>query len=164
MTAVSSGYSFRQIALHWLVFVLVAYQWFTGDRMTDLFRAAHGGPPAAVNPGWATIHVVVGAAVLLLMVWRLGIRRSRGAPPQPEQHPALQWLASAVHVGLYLDLIGGALAGLVAWFWLPGVAGLHHLMMRPVLLVLVALHLVGALWHRFVVKDDIMTRMIRPAR
>ena len=37
-------------------------------------------------------------------------------------------------------------------------------MMRPVLLVLFALHVVGALWHRFVVRDDVVTRMIRPAR
>lgn len=161
---VTYGYSLRQIGLHWVVFLLVAYQWFTGDNMADLFEAAHGGPAAAVNPGWATVHVVVGVAVLLLMVWRLGLRHTEGAPPQAKQHPALQWLASAVHVGLYLDLILGALAGLVAYYWLPSLAGLHHLLMRPVLLLLVALHVVGAIWHRFVVKDDVMTRMIRPAR
>lgn len=160
----TNGYSLRQIGLHWVVFALVAYQWFTGDNMTDLFKAAHGGPPASVNPGWATIHVLVGVAVLLFMGWRLGLRHTEGAPPAAKQHPALQALASAVHVGLYLDLILGALAGLVAYYWLPSFAGLHHLLMRPVLLALVALHVVGALWHRFVVKDDVMTRMIRPAR
>ena len=164
MTITSIGYSARQIGLHWLVFVLVAYQWFTGDDMTDIFHAAHGGPPAAVNPNWATIHVVVGVAVLLLMVWRLGLRRSEGAPPPPKQHPALEWLASAVHVGLYLDLVVGALVGLLAYFLIPQLAGLHHLMMRPILLLLLALHVVGALWHRFVVRDDVVTRMIRPAR
>lgn len=30
--ATSGGYSARQIGLHWLVFVLAAYQWFTGDH------------------------------------------------------------------------------------------------------------------------------------
>jgi cytochrome b561 len=159
-----NGYSLRQIALHWVVFLLVAYQWFTGGFMTKLFRAANGGPAAAVDPGWARIHVVVGFTVLLAMVWRLALRRADGAPPPAKQHPALQWLASAVHVGLYLDLILGALAGLVAYFWLPSLAGLHHLLMRPVLLALVALHVAGALWHRFVAKDDVMTRMVRPAR
>ena len=34
MARVSIGYSVRQIGLHWLVFLLVAYQWFTGDFMT----------------------------------------------------------------------------------------------------------------------------------
>jgi cytochrome b561 len=42
---VSAGYSARQIALHWIVFVLVAFQFVIGDNMTDLFRAAHGGAP-----------------------------------------------------------------------------------------------------------------------
>ena len=161
---VSTGYSTRQIALHWIVFVLVAFQWFTGDDMTDLFRAAHGGRPADVAPAWTPIHIAVGVAILAVMLWRLVLRRTEGAPPPPKQHPALEWLASAVHVGLYLDLIGAALVGLVAYFWLPSLAGLHHLMVRPILLVLVGLHFLGALWHRFVVRDDVMTRIIRPAR
>ncbi len=37
-------------------------------------------------------------------------------------------------------------------------------MVRQILVVLFALHFAGALWHRFVVRDDIMTRMVRPAR
>ena len=77
---VTYGYSLRQIGLHWVVFLLVAYQWFTGDDMADLFEAAHGGPAAAVNPGWATVHVVVRVAVLLLMVWRLGLRHTEWLP------------------------------------------------------------------------------------
>ena len=40
---VSKGSSARQIALHWIAFVLVAFQWFAGDDMTRLFRVAHGG-------------------------------------------------------------------------------------------------------------------------
>ncbi len=160
----NKGYSGRQIGLHWLAFALVAYQWFTGGNMTDLFRAAHGGPPAGVAPGWAPAHIAVGVVVLLVMLWRLKLRHAEGTPPPAKQHPALQWLASAVHVGLYLDLIVGALVGLAAYFWLPKLAGVHHLMMRPVFLALFALHVIGALYHRFVVRDDVMTRMVRPAR
>ena len=85
-----------------------------------------------------------------------------GAPAPPKQHPALEWLAAAVHVGLYADLILGALVGLVAYFWLPGLG--EPLMMRQILIVLFALHFIGALWHRFVLRDEGMTRMIRPAR
>jgi cytochrome b561 len=161
---VSKGYNGRQIALHWIVFVLVAFQWFIGDDMTRLFRAAHGGPATDLPPTWASIHIAVGVAILALMLWRLGLRLADGTPAPPKQHPALEWLASAVHAGLYLDLIGAALVGLVAYFWLPQLAGLHHLMVRQILLVLFALHFAGALWHRFVVRDDVMTRMIRPAR
>ena len=161
---VSTGYSARQIALHWIVFVLVAYQWFTGDHMTQLFKAAHGGPPTGAASAWTPVHIAVGVVILAVMLWRLVLRRTEGTPPPPKQHPALEFLASAVHVGLYLDLIGAALVGLVAYFWLPQLAGLHHLMVRPILLALFALHFVGALWHRFVVRDDVMTRIVRPAR
>ena len=161
---VSAGYSTRQIALHWLVFALVALQFLAGDNMTALFRASHGGPPADAGSSWAPIHIVVGLAILAAMLWRVMLRRTVGAPPAARQHPALQALAAAVHVGLYIDLIGAALVGLAAYFWLPSLAGLHHLMVRPVLILLFGLHLLGALWHRFVLRDDVMTRMLRPAR
>ena len=161
---VSSGYSIRQIVLHWIVAVLIAFQWLTGDAMTELFRAAHGGRPTDVASIWTPIHIAVGLAILAAMLWRLALRRTEGTPPAPKQHGALEWLASAVHVGLYLDLIGAALVGLVACFWLPRLAGQHHLMVRPILLALFALQFVGALWHRLVVRDDVVTRIIRPAR
>ena len=161
---VSVGYSARQIALHWIVFVLVAFQFVMGDNMTDLFRAAHGGRPTDVGSIWAPVHIAVGIAILASMLWRVMLRRTVGAPPAAKQHPALQALAAAVHVGLYVDLIGAALVGLAAYFWLPELAGLHRLMVRPILIVLFALHVVGALWHWFVVRDEVMTRMMRPTR
>ncbi len=40
---VSKGLQRAPIALHWIAFVLVAFQWFAGDDMTRLFRVAHGG-------------------------------------------------------------------------------------------------------------------------
>jgi cytochrome b561 len=161
---VSVGYSTRQIALHWIVFALVAFQFFAGDNMTALFRASHGGPPAEAGQSWAPIHIAVGLAILAAMLWRLMLRRRVGAPPAAKEFWALQWLATAVHVGLYVDLIGAALVGLAANFWLPSLTGLHHLMVRPILILLVGLHVIGALWHRFIVGDDVMARMARPAR
>jgi cytochrome b561 len=161
---VSVGYSARQIALHWIVFVLVAFQYVTGGDMTHLFRAAHGGRPTDVGSIWAPVHIAAGLAILATMLWRVILRRTVGAPPAAKQHPALQALAAAVHVGLYIDLIGAALVGLAAYFWLPELAGLHRLMVRPILSILFVLHVIGALWHWLVVRDDVMTRMLRPAR
>ena len=97
---VSAGYSVRQIALHWIVFVLVAFQYFLGGNMTHLFRAAHGGPPTDVGSIWAPIHIVVGLVILAAMLWRLMLRRTVGAPPAATQFWALQRLATAMHVGL----------------------------------------------------------------
>ena len=156
-------YSSRQIALHWTVFVLVAFQFVMGDNMTDLFRAAHGGRPTDTSAIWAPIHIAVGILILIAMLARLALRRRDGVPKPPKQAAVLQWLASAVHAGLYVDLIGAPIVGAIAYFLLPSFAGLHHLMTRQILVVLVALHLAGALWHWLVARDDVMTRMVRPA-
>src|SRR5271169_1588336 len=100
---VSVGYSARQIALHWIVFVLVVFQFVMGDDMTDLFRATDGGPPTGTSSIWAPVHIAVGLAILATMVWRVMLRRTVGSPPAATQHPALQALAAAVHAGLYVD-------------------------------------------------------------
>jgi cytochrome b561 len=158
-----AGYSARQIALHWIVFVLVAFQFAIGNQMTHLFRAAHGGNPTDANAIWAPIHITVGLLILIAMLARVALRRLDGVPAPPKQHPALEWLAGAVHAGLYVDLIGAPIVGLIAYVWLSPLAGLHQLMTRPILVALFVLHFAGALWHRFVVRDDVMTRIVRPA-
>jgi len=163
LAAVPASYSARQIALHWIVFILVAFQFMTGDNMTHLFRAAHGGNPAEASPAWTPVHIGVGLVILVLMLARLALRRIDRVPPAPKQLLALEWLARAVHAGLYIDLIGAPIVGLIAYLWLPELAGLHKLMARQILVVLFALHFAGAIWHWLVVRDDVMTRMIRPA-
>jgi cytochrome b561 len=160
---VPAHYATRQIVLHWIVFVLVAFQFAAGNQMTHLFLAAHGGNPTHANPIWTPLHIGVGVLILILMLARLALRRIDGVPPAPKQGPALEWLAGAVHAGLYIDLIGAPVVGLIAYLWLPELAGLHKLMVRPILVALFALHFAGALWHWLIVRDDVMTRMVRPA-
>ncbi len=155
-----NGYNRLQIELHWLVFALVAFLFFTGDNTTDAFRA-HA---ALLNAPWLWIHLLAGLAVAAFMLWRLRLRASRGAPPPPaDEAPALRLLALGVHWLLYIDLIGAALIGLLAMFWLPGLAGLHETMTRLALLVLVGLHIAGAFAHQFYWRDNVLMRMLRPA-
>jgi cytochrome b561 len=115
-----ASYSTRQIALHWIVFLLAAFQFMTGDHMTHLFRAAHGGNPADASSVWTPIHISVGLLILVLMLARLALRRFDRVPPPPRQAPALEWLAGSVHAGLYIDLIGAPVVGLIAFFGCPG--------------------------------------------
>ncbi len=159
-----AGYTKRQIALHWIVFVLVAFQFAIGNQMAHLFRAAHGGSPTHASAIWVPVHIVVGDVILIAMLARLVLRRRDGLPAPPKQHPALERLASAVHFGLYVDLIGAPIVGAIAYFWLPAFAGLHRLMTRPILVALFGLHLAGALWHWLVVRDDVMARIFLPRR
>ena len=144
--------------------MLVAFQFFTGDNMTDLFRAAHGGQPTDVSSAWTGIHIVVGVAILLAMLWRLALRRTRRRAAAAEAAPGARMARKARSMPGFMSTSSAPLVGLVAYFWLPVLGELHELMIRQILIVLFALHVVGALWHRFVVRDDVMTRMVRPAR
>lgn len=160
-----AGYRFSQIALHWLVAFVVLFLFVTGDNMTQVFRAGLKAQPTDASWAWVPIHIAAGLVVLAAMLWRLGLRRQFGALAPPETEPApLRWLASAVHVGLYLDLIGAAIVGLLAYFWFPSLAGVHELLSRAVLIGLALLHIAGALWHELYWGDNVLTRMVKPAR
>jgi cytochrome b561 len=76
-----AAYSARQIVLHWIVFVLVAFQFAIGNQMSHLFGAAHGGNPTRANPIWTPVHISVGILILILMLARLALRRIDGIPP-----------------------------------------------------------------------------------
>ena len=163
--AAPAGYRASQIHLHWTVFALTLFQFVAGDNMTHLFRAAHGGRPTEASAIWTPIHIAVGLAILALTLARLGLRRRYGAPPPPAgESAALRWIAGAVHVGLYVDLIGAAIVGLLAYFLFPGLAGLHEFLSRPALMVLVGLHALGALFQHFILRSDVLWRMLRPIR
>ena len=88
IASVPAGYSLRQIVLHWIVFVLVAFQFVMGDNMTDLFRSAHGGRPTDTSASWAPIHIAVGILILIAMLraWRcvvsMACPRRRSSTPR----------------------------------------------------------------------------------
>jgi cytochrome b561 len=157
------GYNATQIGLHWLVFVAAAFLFFTGDTTTHRYFADLHGSASETPAYWVPLHAIVGVAILAAMIWRLALRHTIGAPPPPDgEAPALRILAQAAHVGLYLDLIAASLIGLAVYFGWSALAGLHELLSRVVLIVLVALHVAGALAHQFYWKDDVMRRMSRP--
>jgi cytochrome b561 len=157
------GYRRPQIVLHWLVFLLVAFLFFTGDNMTDAFDAMRKSGGSAWSYAWIPIHMTAGVAVLVFMLWRLSLRRRFGAPPPPQDEPApLRILAVSVHHLLYLLFILAPIGGLVGFFLIPKAADIHELMVRIPLMILVGLHVAGALWHQFVVRDNVLSRMWRP--
>ena len=160
MSAVPNGYRRSQILLHWFVFVLVAFLFFTGDNMTDAFRAML---KTGANSVWIPVHIIAGLCVFAAMIARLALRRSLGAPPPPDDEAApLRIAAIGVHGLLYLDLLLAPLVGLVAFFLAPSAGGVHEFMVRLPLMALVGLHVLGALWHHFIKRDSVMTRMVRP--
>lgn len=158
-----NGYSRRQIALHWIVFVLIVLQYVLHEGMSEAWDVVEDGGSVGFSPLVAG-HVIGGVLVLALVTWRLQIRASRGAPPPPEEEsPALKLVAKAVHGGLYLSMILMPLSGIIAWFGGVEPAAEAHEVMRVVLLALVGLHVAGALYHQFVLRNDLMNRMRQAA-
>ena len=160
-----TGYRRSQIVLHWFVTWQVILLFVTGEWTAQLFQAGIKNIPTDIRWTWMPIHIVVGSIILIAMIWRLALRRKFGAPPPPESvAPTLRRLAKAVHVLLYADMIVAAVTGFVVYFWLPSMAFVHDLLTRPVFLVLIGLHVAGALWHHFYLKTDVLKRMMKPLR
>ena len=158
--AAPTGYSRLQIALHWGAALLIVQQYLFKDAISAAWDATTKGLEAAFDP-LVLAHVAGGALVMLFALWRLSIRARRGAPAMVGDSAAQRALAKAAHVGLYALMILMPLSGSMAWFGGVDLAAQGHNVLKIVLLALVALHVLGALYHQFVLKDGLINRMRR---
>ena len=166
MTAAPTGYSRLQIGLHWLIVLLVVVQLVVADAMSELFDAMEEGETASASELFGgNLHYWMGLAILAVMLIRLFLRLTRGVPAHAsggENVPTWQTrAASIVHWALYAVLIAAPLSGLVAWYRIADNGEIHGLV-RPILILLVAIHIGAALYNQFVRKDGTLTRMARP--
>ncbi|HEU0282577.1 MAG TPA: cytochrome b/b6 domain-containing protein, partial [Gallionella sp.] len=123
------------------------------------------------------MHALVGGTVLLLTILRLYFRSKDGTPPAMGD-TLMDKVAKGVHHGLYAVLILLSASGVmtvvtssVGKALLAGDAALlpkkysgvfaHnvHEMLVTVLIVLAAVHVLGAIKHQFITKDGLMERM-----
>jgi cytochrome b561 len=123
-------------------------------------------------------HMTGGIAILLLMLVRLSVRLRSARPPDADTgNPWLDRLAVASHRALYVAVLAQAAVGLTMGietgvvalvlgghppipddFWVYPIRTLHYAISR-VLMVLIALHVSGALYHTFIRKDGLLRRM-----
>lgn len=156
-----TGYSLAQIALHWLIAVLIVAAYSVSDDMDDTLeeRIAAGVTGTEGN----TVHVWLGGTVFALVLIRIGVRLVRGAPgPLPGTPPALALAATWGHRLLYLLMALVPMLGAVAWYGHLEAAGEAHEFMVNVLLLAAAGHVVAALWHAFWLGDSTISRMTIP--
>lgn len=162
-----------QIALHWLIAGLLAFELALGWRAGDLPRALRGALFA--------LHKPIGLTILALMLFRLFWRLTHRPPPLPDTlKPWERMLASATHHLFYLILIliplgGWAIVssgdqprpvdmfGLFSVPALPCLAGNRalndlaanaHGLLATIAAIFVGLHVAGALKHQFVDRDN----------
>ena len=158
-----TGYSRAQIALHWAVALFIFYQLIFSDAMTGAFRAfKDGGTPVVGIGAWS--HIIVGSLVLILVLWRLSLRFTRGVPPGPDRDNHMLELAGvAGHWALYVLMIALPITGLLVWFaGMTSLGDLHGGILKVLLWVMIVLHIAAALWHQFIRKDGLMNRMWKP--
>ena len=155
-----TGYSRLQITLHWLVFALIAKQYLFKNAISAAWDRITDGVETGFDP-LVLAHVAGGALVMIFALWRLALRGRRGVPPAIEATKLQGILAKLTHIGLYALMILMPLSGSVAWFGDVEAAAQGHNVMKVILLALVALHVVGALYHQFVLRDGTLARMRR---
>ena len=157
----TAGYSRPQIALHWAVFLLFALNYVVSDDMGRALRTfSEGGTPEGITP---VVHVWTGIVILVLTLARLLARVTRGAPGMPAD-AALSFtdkVGQWTHRLLYALLLALTGTGLAAWFGGIRAAGEAHEVIVNLTLALVALHAAAALFHQYVMKDGLLSRMIR---
>jgi cytochrome b561 len=159
-------YSVLQIALHWAVVALVIVQWLSHDAMEDFWDDAEDGEASGL-PGdpVALLHMGSGAAILVLMLLRLGMRLRHGAPGLPaDMSPLLRFAAHANHYAFYGLLILLPLSGATAIFLGFEDAADVHSTLVPLLFLLIAAHLGGVVFHTFIRRDGLIWRILKPQR
>lgn len=158
------GYSSPQIALHWLIAALVAFQLIFGEGMTNVRDAAEEGTtPSNLDFAVSLGHYWFGSAILVLILARLALRLKQGTPPRALTTPTwMEWAAKLVHWAFYVMLFAMPVLGLLTIYVSDSFGDIHKLG-KPVFIVLIAAHVLAALFHQFIKRDGTLRRMLVPA-
>ena len=162
---------------HWLTVLLILAQFIVGWTMPDI----HKGTRPVGLIAW---HLILGSTLLVIVVLRLAWRLTHRPPPPPPGLPLWQKrTATITHAALYVLLLlvpvtGWASASARTWVArafgvlpLPQIlppharigfrlGDIHGGLLAWTLLVVVSLHILAALYHRFILRDTVLDRML----
>lgn len=173
MKTTPSKYNTLQISLHWLVALLVVFMLFMG---TFVMSQTPNSDPAKLTA--LRGHMVFGSLILVLTVVRIIWRRVTAQPAHAATgNTLLDSLGVAAHYALNIltllvagsgigiaiqaglpDIVFGGQGSLPPDFW-DYTARLAHGILTKLLFALIGLHVVGALYHQFVIKDRLFARV-----
>jgi len=166
-------YSRRMIRMHWLTLALVVVAWYLGDTLVD-----DRSTKSATLLGYL-VHALVGGSVLMVTAMRM-VYRSVDRLPQPASNSLLDMAAKGVHHLLYallvllpttgfmtllMSKVGEALVTanarlLPEKFTGPSIIShVTHDVLMNVLIAVVVIHILAVIWHQFILKDGLMSRM-----
>lgn len=111
------------------------------------------------------LHSVGGFLFLLLAAIRLAIRLWKGRPPLDSDNPWETAGARVVHALLYVAIFVQPISGLLSVGDPQSaqrvLAITVHVVSSYIMLVLVGIHIIGALWHHFGKRDATLIRMLK---
>jgi len=174
-----TGYGNTARILHWITVLLVLSTIPAGAIMVQ------EGLDRPTQDRLFIYHKNVGVIILLLLLIRIAWRAMNPPPPLPDSVPALQQrVAHWTHMGLYAMLLfmpitgyirvttGGFPIEMLDWMGIPplfprmesveSIAKSLHYYGRYVLVVLILMHVGGALYHGIVLRDGVFRRMWPP--
>ena len=171
-----SAYGWISILLHWSTAILIIALWFIGKSI-----AAAGDEAADARRG---LHVSLAASAWLLVLVRIAWRIRQGHPHLRGQSDRIHGIAKAVHYSSLLAVAVMLMTGpLIVWargypinvfdvFSIPAPIGPSdgladsvfraHAAAATILIVLIVVHIGGALKHLMFHDDETFVRMIWP--
>lgn len=177
MNAAAIRYSRTAMSLHWIIAILILFNFGLGERTEHL-------PRGAALFTVFQLHKSIGITILALSLWRLGLRLW-GTRPTPAATGPTHLLANAVHWLFYAIMIGAPMTGwllvstaktklptllygIIPLPHLPVSGGaiheiaeeVHKLLAMPGIPILLALHIAGAVRHQWLLKHALVERMV----
>jgi cytochrome b561 len=178
MDSPRQSYDFVSIGLHWLIGAGIALVWLA-ETARELFEKG-----SYARDVLRSIHEPAGTVILLLVLLRLLWRLTHNPPELPgEMRPWERMMAHWTHIALYLGMAAVPLLGVLAAFargrpldlgvlqiaslFVGGLARptrhlikeLHEFAANALIAVAFA-HAAAALWHHYIRKDGVMSRML----
>ncbi len=177
-----SRYGAVAMTLHWLIAIAIITNLIIILTVDDL--------PRPERMQWVALHKSIGLTVLILSIARIVWRWFNPVPPPPVGLPKYQRIAgTALHHLFYLLIVAIPLAGwmmtsasgrpivffgLFNWPLFPGLGGMTpqtghayheafesvHVVLGWSLVGLIPLHIAAGLYHHFMLKDNVLLRML----
>jgi cytochrome b561 len=161
--------------LHWTIVILIIVQFFLAESADEL-------PDGIEKLQLLSRHKSIGMLVLLLAVVRILWKLASRGQPVPAGTGALKKAAAAGHGLLYLLILLQPVTGwavssaanspvtFFGWFQFPALIAQNHNLRESladvhevlfyVIVAVATLHIAAALYHHFILKDDVLRRML----
>ncbi len=163
--------------LHWSIFILFVLQYYL------VYRREYFPKEAPEKLQYILLHKSVGVLLLglalLMLIWRhVGTRPRMPISMTPAHQVAAKLMHFLLYVamllqpisGILMGLYGGRSIGVFGLFNIPAFAQKNeqlgnflyhtHVWCSYAIIAFVSLHVIAALYHHFVAKDDVLKRMI----